>query len=147
MTTYFIVVIFFVVFDRLFKGLAMKDVFNEPIQLVSNILSFNFSANYNIAFSLPLAGPILEIIIIFIILFLIYNLIVLLKKHNLAEAGLMFIIILGAMSNFLDRFKYGYVIDYLDLKYFTVFNLADVMIVGGLVGLVWQLIKKKKQLV
>jgi lipoprotein signal peptidase len=46
-------------------------------------------------------------------------------------------IILGATSNLADRFQYGYVIDYFDLKYFTVFNLADVLIVGGTIGLLW----------
>jgi signal peptidase II len=41
------------------------------------------------------------------------------------------ILIIGAILNFTDRIKFGYVIDYFSLKYFTVFNLADVMICGA----------------
>jgi len=42
------------------------------------------------------------------------------------------LVILGAGSNLLDRFKYGAVIDFIDFKIWPVFNLADVMIVVGL---------------
>jgi hypothetical protein len=39
------------------------------------------------------------------------------------------LVLIGAISNLYDRLSYSYVIDYLDLKYFTVFNVADAMIV------------------
>jgi len=53
-------------------------------------------------------------------------------------------VILGAAGNLFDRLKYGYVVDYLDLKYFTAFNLADVMIVAGVIYLIYVLIKIKQ---
>ncbi len=43
-------------------------------------------------------------------------------------------IIAGAASNLLDRWRWGHVVDYLDVPWFTVFNLADAMITTG-VGL------------
>ena len=75
---------------------------------------------------------------------LICQLLYLSIKKDYIKAWLLLAIIFGAISNLFDRIKYGYVIDYLDLKYFTVFNLADVMIVGGVIGLGWQILIKKK---
>ena len=40
----------------------------------------------------------------------------------------------GAFSNLFDRIWYGYVIDYLDLRVWPVFNLSDTAITVG-VGL------------
>lgn len=37
----------------------------------------------------------------------------------------------GAAGNLLDRVRFGYVVDYLDLHVWPVFNLADVAIVVG----------------
>jgi signal peptidase II len=48
----------------------------------------------------------------------------------------LFLAFLGAFSNLYDRLHYGYVIDYFDLKYFTVFNLSDVMIIIGIFGVI-----------
>jgi signal peptidase II len=38
----------------------------------------------------------------------------------------------GATSNLIDRFRHGAVIDFIDLGFWPVFNLADVAIVFGL---------------
>jgi signal peptidase II len=42
--------------------------------------------------------------------------------------GLMFG---GALGNIVDRFRFGYVVDYLDVHVWPVFNLADAAIVAG----------------
>ncbi|MFH1280593.1 MAG: signal peptidase II [Candidatus Beckwithbacteria bacterium] len=42
-------------------------------------------------------------------------------------------IILGGLSNVFDRIVYGYVIDMINFFSFSVFNIADVMIIGGCV--------------
>lgn len=125
----YVLAIFFIVFDRLFKLLAVKGFLDEfPAE---NLFRLNFSANYNIAFSLPLSGTFLEILIGLICLGLILLLLFFLKKGRLELVYPVFLLILGASSNFYDRLQFGYVIDYLDLSYFTVFNLADMMIIAG----------------
>lgn len=37
----------------------------------------------------------------------------------------------GALGNLIDRIRLGYVIDYIDLHFWPVFNIADIMIVAG----------------
>lgn len=43
----------------------------------------------------------------------------------------------GAASNLLDLARRRHVVDFIDLRWWPVFNLADVAIVGGLVLAIW----------
>lgn len=43
----------------------------------------------------------------------------------------------GATGNLIDRLRYGSVIDFIDLRFWPVFNLADVAIVVGLLAAFW----------
>ncbi|MFA5000033.1 MAG: signal peptidase II [Patescibacteria group bacterium] len=140
-----VIAIFFMI-DRYLKLAALHLANGEPIKLIGNIFSFNFTANYYLAFSLPLSGPLVNSLIILIIIGLIYY--ILLNRRDSAkrwEVIILTFIIFGAISNILDRLIYGYVIDYLELKYFTVFNLADVMISGGAIILLTKTIKLNKK--
>lgn len=136
MTVFFLAVIFFTFLDRFLKSLALNYFSIKQINLVGDLIKFNLVKNYHIAFSLPFTGQWLNILIIAIIICLLYCLLYLLKKQKYWQVNFLLAIILGASSNLLDRLKYGYVIDYFDLKYFTVFNLADVTVVGGVIGLI-----------
>ncbi|MBL7154963.1 MAG: signal peptidase II [Candidatus Portnoybacteria bacterium] len=53
------------------------------------------------------------------------------------------LIILGGLSNLLDRIIFGYVIDWLRVFFLpiSIFNIADLMIVGGIITLIGILIK------
>jgi signal peptidase II len=129
--------------DRFFKYAATQGYFEIPRPLVGEMLSLNAVKNTNIAFSIPLSGVFLNITITILLLFLIAYMIWALK-HNKSELnGWLFIMLLGAVSNLFDRYNVGGVIDYLDLKYFTVFNLADVMIIVGILGVFWLFHKER----
>lgn len=141
MTAIYSAVIFFTGLDRFLKILALIYQ-GRPFNLIGEILKFEFKGNYYIAFSLPLAGLALEVLLILIILILILAGLSYWFKHKDNELISLFLIVLGAGSNLFDRLKYGYVIDYFDLKYFTVFNLADAMIVVGVILLLMMLNKK-----
>ncbi|MDO8592847.1 MAG: signal peptidase II [bacterium] len=130
--------------DRLLKAMAVSGVFSEPVRLVGSIFQLSFTKNFAIAFSLPLYGVALELIIGLIIFGLLYYFVKLYSAKDYPKAACLVSILLGAASNLFDRLKYGYVIDYLDVKYFTVFNLADMMIVGGAAGLLFFLKKSIK---
>lgn len=138
-----VIAIFFIV-DRYLKLLAFESLSQQPIKIIGNFFSFNFTANYFMAFSLPFSGIILNIIISSIVLFLnIYIFYLILNKKNKGwEITLLTFILVGAISNLIDRLTLGYVIDYLELKYFTVFNLADVMISFGAILLILKNLKK-----
>ncbi len=123
----FISAVFLLLIDRFLKILALNCLCEYNI--IGEILNFNFTKNYYIAFSLPLGGDILLVIILIMLIFLLAASLKLAKKREWIQMSLFVSVLLGAISNFFDRLQYGYVIDYIDLKYFTVFNVADVMIV------------------
>lgn len=123
-----IVAVFLVSLDRLFKVMAFNGYFSEPIPLIGNFAKLTYEINPNIAFSIPVGGVVLNILI-FIILFSLIAHAKFLFKSNGADMGLLIsATILGASSNLYDRMQYGFVIDYIGVDYFTVFNLADVII-------------------
>ena len=135
----------FFISDRLLKNLAISSQF--PFKLIGDWFTFSFTPNYFIAFSLPISGKILNIFIIILILAIILIICYLIKKkktHIIWPLALTFILF-GAISNIVDRLQYGFVIDYLELRYFTVFNLADAMISLGAFILILQNFKYTKK--
>ncbi len=55
-----------------------------------------------------------------------------LATSRYSEIGLGFLLI-GTVGNFVDRLRVGYVIDFVDIGLFPVFNIADVCIDIGIV--------------
>lgn len=143
------IIVFFVLADRFLKILSLRGLLDRPVPLLGNIFALHYVKNFYIAFSLPFSGPILTAVIgLIILILLIYwlNFFIPNTKHQTLITNLvpLTFLIIGAILNFTDRVKYGFVIDYFDLKYFTVFNLADIMIVVSVIYLVFILRRRTK---
>lgn len=133
----------FFISDQTLKYLARNLQPQEIIPLLTGLFDFRFTPNYYIAFSIPLNGYLLNLSIIAMIVgLLIYLLYLIRKKKNSFDIICLSIMISGAISNLIDRLSYGYVIDYLYLSNFTVFNLADMMISIGALALIIRNLKK-----
>ncbi len=128
----FLVIVFLFILDRLLKTLALNGLFNN-YQIYKDWLKFNFMPNPYIAFSLPINGIFLIVFINIAILGLLLLTIKCWQKNQKINSIFLLASILGAASNLYDRLRFNYVIDYLDLKYFTVFNIADALILIGIV--------------
>lgn len=123
------VAVFFMALDRFFKIAAYQYQIN--FEIFDNWFKFAFAPNPHIAFSIPLGGVVLKMLIAVILVALIFILKKMADERDIHLFFLFTLIFSGAVSNFYDRLVYGYVIDYLDLQYFTVFNVADIIIVTG----------------
>jgi signal peptidase II len=66
------------------------------------------------------------------------------SKYRIFNISCLILVVSGAVSNLIDRAQYGCVIDFIDLKFFPVFNLADIFISIGATGIVYVLYKKNK---
>lgn len=71
-------------------------------------------------------------------------------RSEFAEQGLrtkwgVALALAGALGNLTDRIRLGYVIDFLDIPVWPVFNVADMAIVAGVALLFWEVLTSGKQ--
>jgi len=85
--------------------------------------------NQNIAWSIPVAPAIFCFAWLALVLLLIYAFF---KARSYPQKLFLVFIFSGAISNIIDRVRLGCVLDYIDLKFFPVFNLADAYIAIGI---------------
>ena len=66
------------------------------------------------------------------------------KKDFLSMTGFS-LIILGGLSNLFDRVYFGYVVDWIKVFFLpiSIFNIADLMIIGGILCLIFRLAKSR----
>lgn len=136
-----LVIAMFFIGDRILKNIALNIGQGQIYPLIKDWLSFHYVPNPFISFSIPLSGLFLNILISAAVLSLVIYIIHLItaKKSSKTLIILLSFILFGAISNLLDRFIYGFVIDYLDFKYFTIFNLADIMISVSSIVLIFKI--------
>ncbi len=128
---------------------TLKRWFNQnPSEIIGsdffyNQLQFRFAKNFGVAFGINLGQTITSMVVVGAILLVMWMLVSEYRqRHTLTVWGLTFILI-GAISNLFDRLLFGYVVDYIDVPWFTVFNIADVMITGGVLLLISSIFLKK----
>lgn len=100
----------------------------ESLPLIRNVLHMTLVHNTGIAFGLFKNNGVVFIIIPVIAVFLlIFNIFYYRTSKNLNRVYIIaFSLILGgAIGNLIDRIYYGYVIDFIDLRVWPVFNIAD----------------------
>jgi len=140
MKKYWLTIIVIFIIDRLTKIYFLKN----SSQFTSGGF-FNLYLNQDIAFSLPVAVFILLPLIILILIGLIFAWWKYFKKQHIFYWPISFIII-GAISNLLDRVRYGAVIDFIDVPYFTVLNLSDIYISTGVIWILcFEFISRRRQ--
>jgi signal peptidase II len=109
---------------------------------IDRFLKFIFleesACNKNLAWSIPIASGVFYFFWLIIFFFLVYYL---LKSENVFEKTSLVFILSGAVSNLIDRIVHGCVIDFIDLKFWPVFNSADIYITIGVAMLIIKFIK------
>ena len=138
----FILILFSV--DRISKILILKNFSNNSLSEIyfNSFLNFSLVWNSGIGFGILQIEPnifysIISIIVTAINLILIYWM---LTSSNYLESIFISIILGGALGNLFDRYYYSSVPDFIDLHYesfhwFT-FNIADIFITIGIIGLI-----------
>ena len=140
----FIFVLVLFAIDRISKILILKNFINNSLSEIyfNSFLNFSLVWNSGIGFGILQIEPnifysIISIIITAINLILIYWM---LTSSNYLESIFISIILGGALGNLFDRYYYSSVPDFIDLHYesfhwFT-FNIADIFITIGIIGLI-----------
>lgn len=141
-----LVTFFSLLADIITKQLVQKHLIeHQSLQLLPNFLSITFVKNKGVAFSILDGFMPLIIIITTIIIIFILKYISTIKRNNLENISYG-LILGGALGNLIDRIFYGYVIDFIDIKIinynYPIFNLADTLIVIGVVLILINNLKK-----
>ena len=126
-----------VCFDRWTKIWAMTDLRAVGFIPVFPFFSLTYVENTGMAFGLGRHKNIFFTIVTFLLLPVLFFLQWSWRSKNpWIQAGLL-LVTSGALGNLYDRIAYGYVVDFLYIHYWPVFNVADSCITVGAACLAW----------
>lgn len=140
-----------VLLDQLTKEWALNRLGDGSRIDVLPTLEFDLSFNSGFSFSTGSGqGRLIGVGVIFLTLFLIRQITI--EAPNL-RSWLLTVILGGALGNLGDRIfraddgaLSGHVIDFIDVSWFAVFNVADIFVVGGAIILVLVEFLRSRQL-
>lgn len=131
---YLILFVVFLIIDRLTKIWAMN--LGEKI-IDFKIFAFNYVINTGAGFSILQNMNVLLIWIMIAILGLI-----IIFYDKFPKVSLL-LIISGLIGNLIDRIFLGHVVDFIDFKFWPIFNIADSLIVIGVSWMILLIIKEE----
>jgi signal peptidase II len=132
--------------DQLIKYFVHKEMFlGQSMPLLDGIIKLTYVRNTGAAFSLFSGFShfliIVGIVIISLVIYFHYKIP---AKWAALQIALAFILG-GSLGNLLDRIFRSYVIDYIDVKIWPVFNFSDIMINLGVLLIIFELFLKGKK--
>ncbi len=131
--------VLFIFIDQVSKGIINTFMhLNNSIKVIGDFLNITYVHNYGAAFSMFENARIIFIIITIIALNLIYFYLIKDKKLNNLQSVTYGMLLGGIIGNLVDRVLYGYVLDFIDVKGFAIFNIADSFIVISVIILIVQ---------
>lgn len=125
-------------FDRLTKIFFTQILlYGESIPVIKGVFHFTLVHNTGIAFGMfKNQGIVFIIIPVIAVILLIFNIYYYRQNNDVLSSGYIFafsLILGGAIGNLYDRIAFGHVIDFIDLRVWPVFNIADSAITIGAV--------------
>ncbi|MCM1272139.1 MAG: signal peptidase II [Clostridium sp.] len=133
-----IVIGFLTAFDQLTKFMVTSSfALYESHPLINGVFSLTYIRNAGVAWGMFQGKRVLFIILTVIALLfafkIYYN--VSGNRSYIPVRICLILLISGALGNMIDRIRLGYVVDFLDFELisFPVFNVADIMVVVGMI--------------
>ncbi len=140
---FYITLILWLILDGITKFAAFSYL-KSPISIAWDFLSFELLFNPGIAFGLTLHHGFLKVLTICLILWIFYYYFTEEREKNSDLVDISFWLILaGAIWNWLERIFRGEVIDFISVQGFSVFNLADSFITIGAIIYIYTLYKNR----
>ena len=130
-------------FDMITKTFATN--ITSPILIIDNFIKFDYVENQGAVYGIGQGKQIVFILIaIFVVISIIWFVLHINHKHKVIFYSMAFLLA-GTVGNCLDRIFNGYVVDFISIKNFPVFNLADVFIVCSIIIIVVNLFFTKEE--
>ncbi len=122
----------FLALDQLTKYAVIKTmILGQSIPVINEVLHFTYVHNYGAAFGLFQKKWYLFIAVASISIMVIVYYSKFLAPNNLWVQTALALLLAGALGNLIDRLKYRYVVDFIDVRFWPVFNIADIVINVG----------------
>ena len=120
-------------YSKIYISLNINKLINKDLLILTIDYIRNYGAAFNILSGSRLFLSLISIISTIILMYLIF----IRKDKRINKYGLSFIVA-GSIGNGVDRIFYGYVIDFIKIKFvdFPVFNIADIAINIGILVLI-----------
>lgn len=122
--------------DRVLKWFAVEQWSRQQVTLFRGA-HLTYLLNDGIAFSIPLPTWVFIIFVVIVLAALGWFGARAFRRREWAILLALGWILLGAASNIADRIFFGGVVDYFQFLFPSVVNIADGMIVAGVVGVMW----------
>ncbi|WP_129596369.1 signal peptidase II [Anaerophilus nitritogenes] len=137
---YFLIILL-IFLDQCSKWIIQsRFLLHESIPIVKNIFHITYVQNAGAAFGILKNQKIFFIIAtVFIMASIFIYIYKQTKLHKILSVSLS-LVIAGAIGNLIDRIRFGYVIDFFDFRIWPVFNIADMCIVFGAIGLCYYMV-------
>lgn len=127
-----LITFFAFVCDRLTKIYFVQQP-NASIVVQKNLLILELHKNTGIIFGFVVNNLLFYLLFSLLSLTLFYILVDTYRQKNIFLFSCLAFIIIGAYSNLLDRLQYGGVIDFINVPFWSIFNLADIYIVLAII--------------
>ena len=137
--TRFLALFLFVFIDRIAKWYIL----HHPNFYLGGFIELKLFRNEKLFFIS--FGEYTNLIISLISVFVLFFLVLWLFRAAKQVRFSLSLIIIAGLSNLFDRLYYGFVIDFIQLKVFpsSIFNIADIMVISGIICLMFSLRKYK----
>jgi len=106
---------------------------DDSIIVFNKLLIFELHKNAGIIFGYYMNDLLYYVLFSIVAIILFYLLLDSHKKKDLLLLSCLLFIIIGAFSNLLDRLQYGGVVDFINVPFWSIFNLADCYIVVAVI--------------
>jgi signal peptidase II len=128
--------------DHVTKSAAKAELESQPPrELIASVLELRYVENDDSAFGLLRWMPErarFPVLVVFGGLALLVLGALWLRERDRAATRVAFLLILaGGLGNYLDRICRGYVVDFIHLRHWPVFNAADIWVTAGLILMFW----------
>ena len=120
-------------YTKIYISLNINKLINKDLLILTIEYIRNYGAAFNILSGSRLFLSLISIISTIILMYLIF----IREDKRINKYGLSFIVA-GSIGNGVDRIFYGYVIDFIKIKFvdFPVFNIADIAINIGILVMI-----------
>ena len=127
--------------DQLSKQLVQKNMIpGESISLIPGMFHLTYVQNTGAAFGILKEKTSFFVVITALVVMAIVFAIPHIQREHLFLRSALGLMLGGALGNFVDRARFGHVIDFIDFRIWPVFNVADMAIVMAVGFLFWKLL-------